>query len=138
MSEAVLSVNHLSIGYGSRCVISDASFTIGKGELVGIIGCNGAGKSTLLKTIRGMLPKQSGEVLFFGKPMEEYTDRDLAREVAYLQQQVEVGFGYTGQDIVMAGRYPYLNGGNAKARTISVWRWTVWNIPVRGSWQKSR
>lgn len=64
MSEAVLSVNHLSIGYGSRCVISDASFTIGKGELVGIIGCNGAGKSTLLKTIRGMLPKQSGEVLF--------------------------------------------------------------------------
>ena len=108
MSEAVLSVSHLSIGYGSRCVISDASFTIGKGELVGIIGCNGAGKSTLLKTIRGMLPKQSGEVLFFDKPMEEYTDRDLAREVAYLQQQVEVGFGYTGQDIVMAGRYPYL------------------------------
>ena len=97
MSDEVLSVNHLSIGYGSRCVISDASFTIGKGELVGIIGCNGAGKSTLLKTIRGMLPKQSGEVLFFGKPMEEYTDRDLAREVAYLQQQVEVGFGYTGQ-----------------------------------------
>ena len=46
MSEAVLSVNHLSIGYGSRCVISDASFTIGKGELVGIIGCNGAGKIT--------------------------------------------------------------------------------------------
>lgn len=41
MSEAVLRVNHLSIGYGSRCVISDASFTIGKGELVGIIGCNG-------------------------------------------------------------------------------------------------
>lgn len=138
MSEAVLRVNHLSIGYGSRCVISDASFTIGKGELVGIIGCNGAGKSTLLKTIRGMLPKQSGEVLFFGKPMEEYTDRDLAREVAYLQQQVEVGFGYTGQDIVMAGRYPYLNGGNAKARMISVWRWTAWNIPVRVSWRKSR
>ena len=61
-----------------------------------------------MKTIRGMLPKQSGEVLFFDKPMEEYTDRELAREVAYLQQQVEVGFGYTGQDIVMAGRYPYL------------------------------
>ena len=45
-----------------------------------------------MKTIRGMLPKQSGEVLFFDKPMEEYTDRDLAREVAYLQQQVEVAW----------------------------------------------
>lgn len=91
-----------------------------------------------MKTIRGMLPKQSGEVLFFDKPMEEYIDRDLAREVAYLQQQVEVGFGYTGQDIVMAGRYPYLKWWERESGTISVWRWTAWNIPVRGSWQISR
>lgn len=108
MDSPVLEVKDLSIGYGSRCVISKASFTIGEGELVGIIGCNGAGKSTLLKTIRGMLPKQEGEVLFFGKALESYSDKELACKVAYLQQHVEVGFGYTGQDIVMAGRYPYL------------------------------
>lgn len=108
MDSPVLEVKNLSIGYGSRCVISKASFTIGEGELVGIIGCNGAGKSTLLKTIRGMLPKQEGEVLFFGKALESYSDKELACKVAYLQQHVEVGFGYTGQDIVMAGRYPYL------------------------------
>lgn len=108
MDSPVLEVKDLSIGYGSRCVISKASFTIGEGELVGIIGCNGAGKSTLLKTIRGMLPKQEGEVLFFGKALESYNDKELACKVAYLQQHVEVGFGYTGQDIVMAGRYPYL------------------------------
>ncbi len=108
MNSPVLEVKNLSIGYGSRCVISEASFAIGKGELVGIIGCNGAGKSTLLKTIRGMLPKQSGEVLFFGKALESYSDKELACRVAYLQQHVEVGFGYTGCDIVMAGRYPYL------------------------------
>lgn len=108
MDSPVLEVKNLSIGYGSRCVISKASFTIGEGELVGIIGCNGAGKSTLLKTIRGMLPKQEGEVLFFGKSLESYNDKELACKVAYLQQHVEVGFGYTGQDIVMAGRYPYL------------------------------
>ncbi len=108
MNSPVLEVKNLSIGYGSRCVISEASFAIGKGELVGIIGCNGAGKSTLFKTIRGMLPKQSGEVLFFGKALESYSDKELACRVAYLQQHVEVGFGYTGCDIVMAGRYPYL------------------------------
>ena len=138
MSEAVLSVDHLSIGYGSRCVISDASFTIGKGELVGIIGCNGAGKSTLLKTIRGMLPKQSGEVLFFGKPMEEYTDRDLAREVAYLQQQVEVGFGYTGQDIVMAGRYPYLKWWERESEDDKRLALDCMEYTGRVSWRKSR
>lgn len=76
MNDSVLEIKNLSIGYGCRCVIKDANFTIKQGELVGIIGCNGAGKSTLLKTIRGMLPKQSGEVKYFGRPLEEYSDKD--------------------------------------------------------------
>ena len=105
---AVLQVDKLQIGYGSRCVLKEASFSIGKGEIVGIIGCNGAGKSTLLKTIRGLLPKQGGSVSYFGKPLEAYADKELATKIAYLQQHVEVGFGYTGKDIVMAGRYPYM------------------------------
>ena len=105
---AVLQVDNLQIGYGSRCVLKEASFSIGKGEIVGIIGCNGAGKSTLLKTIRGLLPKQGGSVRYFGKPLEEYGDKELATKIAYLQQHVELGFGYTGKDIVMAGRYPYM------------------------------
>ena len=105
---AVLQVDKLQIGYGSRCVLKEASFSIGKGEIVGIIGCNGAGKSTLLKTIRGLLPKQGGSVSYFGKPLEEYQDKELATKIAYLQQHVELGFGYTGKDVVMAGRYPYM------------------------------
>ena len=108
MSEALLEVKKLSVGYGTHCVIKDASFSINKGDIVGIIGCNGAGKSTILKTIRGLLPKQSGEIYYFGKELEKYTEKELATRVAYLQQHVEVGFGYTGKDIVMAGRYPYM------------------------------
>ena len=108
MSEAVIQVAQLNIGYGTRCVLKEASFSIGKGEIVGIIGCNGAGKSTLLKTIRGLLPKQGDSVSYFGKPLEEYQDKELATKIAYLQQHVELGFGYTGKDIVMAGRYPYM------------------------------
>ncbi|MGM9529471.1 MAG: ABC transporter ATP-binding protein [Phascolarctobacterium sp.] len=106
--DAVIKVEKLTIGYGTRSVLKDVSFALGKGEIVGIIGCNGAGKSTLLKTIRGMLPKQSGNVSYFGKALEAYTDKELATKIAYLQQHVEVGFGYTGKDIVMAGRYPYM------------------------------
>ena len=106
--DAVIQVEKLTIGYGTRSVLKDVSFALGKGEIVGIIGCNGAGKSTLLKTIRGMLSKQSGTVSYFGKALEAYTDKELAMKIAYLQQHVEVGFGYTGKDIVMAGRYPYM------------------------------
>lgn len=108
MSRAVIEIKNLTIGYGERHVVSDVNASIHEGEIVGIIGRNGAGKSTLLKTIRGLLPKHSGEVTYLGKKLEEYHEKELACKVAYLQQHVEVGFGYTGQDIVLAGRYPYM------------------------------
>ena len=108
MSRAVIEIKNLTIGYGERHVVSNVNASISEGEIVGIIGRNGAGKSTLLKTIRGILPKHSGEVLFFDKKLEDYHEKELACKVAYLQQHVEVGFGYTGQDIVLAGRYPYM------------------------------
>lgn len=108
MSETIIELKNLTIGYGARHVLSGVNASICAGEIVGIIGRNGAGKSTLLKTIRGLLPKHSGEVLFFHKALEDYHEKELACKVAYLQQHVEVGFGYTGQDVVLAGRYPYM------------------------------
>lgn len=108
MTETIIELKNLSIGYGNKSVLQDVNAKINKGEIVGIIGCNGAGKSTLLKTIRGLLSKQSGEILYFGRKVESFSEKELAREVAYLQQNVEVGFGYTGKDIVLAGRYPYM------------------------------
>ena len=108
MTETIIELKNLSIGYGNKSVLQDVNAKINKGEIVGIIGCNGAGKSTLLKTIRGLLPKQSCEILYFGRKLESFSEKELAREVAYLQQNVEVGFGYTGKDIVLAGRYPYM------------------------------
>ena len=108
MTETIIELKNLSIGYGNKSVLQDVNAKINKGEIVGIIGCNGAGKSTLLKTIRGLLPKQSGEILYFGRKLESFSEKEIAREVAYLQQNVEVGFGYTGKDIVLAGRYPYM------------------------------
>ena len=108
MTETIIELKYLSIGYVNKSVLQDVNAKINKGEIVGIIGCNGAGKSTLLKTIRGLLPKQSGEILYFGRKLESFSEKELAREVAYLQQNVEVGFGYTGKDIVLAGRYPYM------------------------------
>lgn len=109
MPETVIKLDNLTIGYESRDILKNINAEIHAGEIVGIIGRNGAGKSTLLKTIRGMLPKKSGKVFYFGKELEAYNEKELARKVAYLQQHVEVGFGYTGQDIVLTGRYPYMN-----------------------------
>ncbi len=108
MEQAVIEFKKLSIGYQTKAVAKEISAAFWPGEMAGIVGCNGAGKSTLLKTLRGLLPKMGGEVLYFGRPLESYKDKELATKVAYLQQNVEIGFGYTGQELVLAGRYPYL------------------------------
>ena len=106
--ETVITVNDLSAGYQNKSILNNVSFSVKRGEMIGIIGPNGAGKSTLLKTIRGLLPKQNGSIVLFETDIDALSERDFARNVAYLQQHVDVSFGYTGKELVMAGRYPYL------------------------------
>lgn len=120
--EKVLEIKNLTIGHPDKQVLHDVNVSIAKGEMVGIIGCNGAGKSTLLKTIRGIIPKVKGDILYFGKPLEAYKEKDLATKVAYLQQNMETSFGYTCLDIVLAGRYPYMKwyeGENEKDKQLA-------------------
>lgn len=105
---SILKVDNLCAGYEQKCVLKDINFTVLSGELLGIIGPNGAGKSTLLKAIRGILPKQNGQVQAFGQNLSAFDEKELSRNIAYLQQQVETTFGYTAREIVTAGRYPYL------------------------------
>lgn len=108
-SNIVLSAEHLKVGYSKeKFVLNDVSFDVKKGEMVGIIGANGAGKSTLLKALRGILHPLEGKVYINGNLSSELTDKEFACEVAYLQQTVELTFGYSNKEIVMAGRYPRL------------------------------
>ena len=108
MSNTIIQAEDIKAGYnGQNPILDNISLSIGKGEFVGIIGKNGAGKSTLLKALRGFLPVWSGRVLLAGREIGAYQERELAKKIAYLQQQVELTFDYTARDIVMAGRYPY-------------------------------
>ena len=77
MTETIIELKNLSIGYGNKSVLQDVNAKINKGEIVGIIGCNGAGKSTLLKTIRGLLPKQSGEICILGESWKAFLKKNL-------------------------------------------------------------
>ena len=104
----ILEVNALTAGYKNKPILSNVSFQVNSGEIIGIIGPNGAGKSTLLKTIRALLPIQNGTVKIDGVEVKQLTARDFSKKVAYLQQNVEITFGYTAKEIVTAGRYPYL------------------------------
>lgn len=102
-----LSIRNLSVDFLGKKILQDISFSAMQGEFIGIIGPNGAGKSTLLRSIRGLLPS-TGEVKVFGKNLQQFSDKSAARQIAYMQQNVNLEFGFTALEIVLAGRYPYL------------------------------
>lgn len=58
----LVSCHHLSCAYGENVVVSDVTFTVERGEFVGIVGPSGSGKTTLLRAILGMVKPIHGEV----------------------------------------------------------------------------
>ncbi len=62
----MLEIRNMDVFYGDVQVVWDLSFSVGRGEIVALIGANGAGKSTTLRTISGILPHRKGEIMFEG------------------------------------------------------------------------
>ena len=61
----ILRVAHLNAYYKKKQILHDISFSIGEGEIVGLVGESGCGKSTLAKAVLGILPRVDGEVVHF-------------------------------------------------------------------------
>jgi len=72
---AVLQLTNVTGGYTRKPVIKEVSFSIGEGELVGLIGLNGAGKSTTIKHIIGTLLPDAGEVALQGVTLQQNMEK---------------------------------------------------------------
>ena len=85
--EPLLEVKGLSFGYQKgQQTLRDVSFSIGKGEMVSIVGRNGAGKSTLSKLICGFETPDAGEIFLNGKPLAEENIRRRSQHIGYVMQ----------------------------------------------------
>src|SRR5215475_257925 len=62
LTMSLLTVNGLSKKFGARAVLQDVSFSVRRGEVLGLIGPNGAGKTTLFECLAGVLPSDGGAV----------------------------------------------------------------------------
>lgn len=65
----MLTVEGLTKTFGSRRVLSDVSFSVGSGEVLGLIGPNGAGKTTVLECLAGLLPSDAGRITYRDHPL---------------------------------------------------------------------
>lgn len=63
----MLDVEGIHTYYGLSHILFDVSLTVGKGEIVGLLGRNGAGKSTTMRSIAGLTPPKEGKVFFKGE-----------------------------------------------------------------------
>lgn len=99
---SVLEVSGVGVRYGDRHAIHDISFSVKRGELIGVIGPNGAGKSTLFKAICGLV-NHEGSVDVNGVHCHDRVDR---MDVAYIPQRTDADllFPITVGELVLAGR----------------------------------
>ena len=109
MSNSAITVNELLFTRDGRSIIDNVSFSVSRGELIGIIGPNGAGKSTLIKLILGLLKPDSGEINIDGKDICTYPAKDLFRKIAYVPQENNLDFPMTVRETVLLGRIPHLS-----------------------------
>jgi iron complex transport system ATP-binding protein len=99
---------HVDFAYGDRKVFSDLDATIFENECIAVVGPNGAGKTTLLRLTAGTLTPACGEVELKGRGLRSLKQREIARAVAFVPQNVEVPFSFTAEQFVEQGRTPFL------------------------------
>ena len=106
---------NLHIGYGSRVIQRDLTFTLPDGTMTALLGANGCGKSTLLRTLAGLQPALSGTYSLSGEAglTAERSDSNsgLSAErskllALVLTERLSVESA-TVRDVVAMGRYPY-------------------------------
>jgi ABC-type branched-subunit amino acid transport system ATPase component len=109
---ALLRVEELSIRFGGLAALSDVSFDVAEGEILGLIGPNGAGKSTVFNVLSGLYRPDAGRVTFAGASLLDLAPHAIARRgIARTFQNTEVCRPLSVLDNVLVGLHSRLRGG---------------------------
>lgn len=103
----MIEVSHLDVILTGKKIINDITLTVPGGKITAIIGPNGCGKSTTLKAISRINPVSAGTITLLGKPVQAYSYKEFARQLAILTQAPQAPADITVRDLVAMGRFPY-------------------------------
>ena len=106
MTDPLMILDGLSIGYNGLVVMSDISFTINRSSFTALLGPNGSGKTTLLKTLLGLLPPVSGSI-------QVVSSGTRPPVFGYVPQAIQFDplYPLTGFDVAMMGVYGRVGAG---------------------------
>lgn len=99
----IIEAKNVCIKYGKTEAVKDATFTIEKGDFIGLVGPNGAGKSTLAKAILGLVNIHSGKILLFSEKIKNF--KGFSR-IGYLPQKTSIVsalFPVSVEEVVLLG-----------------------------------
>jgi iron complex transport system ATP-binding protein len=102
-------VKNIAFSYDGEEIFSNISFSIGKGDVLCILGPNGTGKTTLIKCLNGLHEIDSGEILINGKNIKKLSFKEISKHIGYIPQSHVPSFPFKVLDVVLMGRAPYLN-----------------------------
>lgn len=103
----MIELQHLTVGYGDKAVLSDINQTLKAGQMACLLGANGVGKSTILRTLAGFQPPLSGKILLEGRDFLSLSLSERSRLVSVvLTERVDVAY-MTVRELVGMGRSPY-------------------------------
>lgn len=109
LDNKLFEVKSISFDYDGEEIFSNISFSIGKGDVLCILGPNGTGKTTLIKCLNGLHEVNSGEILVNGMNIKKLSFKEISKHIGYIPQSHVPSFPFKVFDVVLMGRAPYLN-----------------------------
>lgn len=94
MNQQILSIQRISKSFGGKLVLSNVSFSLRRGEILGVLGKNGAGKTVLVNTLLGLIKPDFGEIKIF----EKHLDRNLTE----IRQRINFASSYSHLQLQMS------------------------------------
>jgi branched-chain amino acid transport system ATP-binding protein len=103
----LLKLEHLQAYYGRAQILFDVSLTVGRGEVVALMGRNGAGKSTTFKAVMGHLDRTAGRIVFLGRDIAGVPTYKIARlGLGYVPEDRRIFTELTVMENLVVGRRP--------------------------------
>ena len=105
----MLSIEHLTAGYGSKKVLDDISLTIEDGCVTALIGPNGSGKTTLIRAVSGVLPVMNGVITVDDRQVNTLPEQERARLISVVSQARRITPEFSTREGLALWRKPYIN-----------------------------